>query len=158
MLLREGQDAATVNRRYFSTALHLACEAGNVDCAETLLNAKCGLHVKDTHGRHAIHYAAAADFDCAKLLIAWKAEIDPRDNDGLSPLDYTFDEDTGKMLRKHGAALSLFGSVQGGHADRVRLLIKQGASLTETKTGEDSRTHRFGERRGWRASSAPGCG
>jgi len=75
------------------------------------------------------------------LLISWKAEIDPRDHDGLSPLDYTFDENTGKMLRKHGAVLSLFGSVQGGHADRVRLLIKQGASLTERNKLERTVVH-----------------
>ena len=42
------------------------------------------------------------------------------DNDGLSPLDYTFDAPTAAALRKKGAAVSLFGSVAGGHADRVR--------------------------------------
>ena len=45
MLLQEGQDAATINRRYFSTALHLSCEAGNVECADTLLKANIAVHL-----------------------------------------------------------------------------------------------------------------
>ena len=55
-------------------------------------------------------------------------QVDVRDNDGLSPLDYTFDENTSKLLKREGADISIFGSVLGGHADRVKTLISQGAT------------------------------
>merc|ERR1719313_251896 len=133
--------AAYFGHDHMMLALHLACEAGQVMCARILLEANCDPLVKDSHGRMAMHYAAAADFDCAALLIGWKCDVNVCDNEGLSPLDYTFDDDTAKALRKKGAAVSLFGSVAGGHADRVRALLKQKADVTERNKLERTVLH-----------------
>jgi ankyrin repeat protein len=130
-----------INRRYFSTALHLACEAGQTHCARILLEAGCDPTVRDSHGRAAIHYAAAAEYDAAALLIGWKVDVNICDNDGLSPLDYTFDAPTAAALRKKGAAVSLFGSVAGGHADRVLMLLKSKADVTERNKLERTVLH-----------------
>jgi ankyrin repeat protein len=140
-LLALGQDPKVINRRYFSTALHLACEAGQTMCAMILLEANCDPTVKDSHGRMAIHYGAAADYDVAELLINWKVDVNVTDNDGLSPLDYTFDDPTIKALRKKGATASLFGSVAGGHADRVRSLLKGKADVTDRNKLERTVLH-----------------
>jgi ankyrin repeat protein len=130
-LLRKGQDPRIVNRRFLSTALHLAAESGNDRCVECLLDAECDTEMQDTHGRQPIHYAAANDLDSVKLLLRYLANVNARDHEGLSPLDFTYDTTIQELLEVRGAILSLFGSVIGGHADRVKILVEQRADLME---------------------------
>ena len=60
------------------------------------------MNVKGIGGRTPLRFAAEQGHnEIAELLIAGSAEVNAKDNNGKTPLDYT-DGETANLLRKHG--------------------------------------------------------
>lgn len=127
------------------TALHIAAASGNVDLAESLVTSNALLEMADKSGKRAMHYAADAKKNAQKLvrlLLQYRAEVQPQDLDGMTPLHLAVcasDEDhTGAvlLLLQKGAdpnavtrdGLSpLYLAANSGSTSLVRSLLKYGA-------------------------------
>ena len=123
---------ADVNKKTLSgqwTPLHYAAEKGNSKFTKALLNAHAFVNPKDVNGRTPLHYAVdcgkeswskivgdclepiekererkVQDFsETVRLLLSKGADVNVRDNDGKTPLDYSANSDISTILRRHGA-------------------------------------------------------
>jgi ankyrin repeat protein len=76
-LLRKGADPHKRNKKG-QTALHLACEADDLNAIDRFLNAGCSITTEDAEGLTALHYAARANrYESVKLILDRHKDIAP---------------------------------------------------------------------------------
>lgn len=128
-----------------STAAHYAAERGHRDVLLALLDAGCGVDVKDkwdhTPLRLALKHTVSGGFpDCARLLLRRGADVR---NCQTAEYTHTFarrgDEETLRALldagcdvdaRDFAGTTPLMIAARGGHTDCVQLLLEHGASTS----------------------------
>jgi ankyrin repeat protein/superfamily II DNA or RNA helicase len=72
-----------------SRELFEACERGDVELVEVLLDEGANPNVKDERGWTPLHYVALSGVEkIAMLLVSRKAEVNAKDNEGKTPLHY----------------------------------------------------------------------
>ena len=87
ILLSSGADTEVKNESG-STALHSACEAGNIICVQILLQNGAQVNAVDEEGNSPLHIACSAGFAAlSKQLIAFGASNTLKNQMGQSPLD-----------------------------------------------------------------------
>jgi ankyrin repeat protein len=93
-----GQDSASTNTP--PKGIHSAVLTGNLEMVQTLLQASPNFAVeKDDKGRTPLHYAAMVGrLDIAELLVANKADVNARDNHGVTPLHLASDKAMAELL------------------------------------------------------------
>lgn len=78
------KDAQSSDR---STALHIACKYGDLDCLRVLLEADANVTIKDCHGRTPLHYSImSSKLELVKCLV--EANADPHNEDKLFATPY----------------------------------------------------------------------
>ncbi len=71
----------------FGGRIHEAAQEGDVETVKALLKSNPRLVFSKQNGATPLHYAAAHDHaDVAEVLIAFKADVNARDGEGLTPL------------------------------------------------------------------------
>ncbi|KAF5981949.1 putative ankyrin repeat domain-containing protein [Fusarium bulbicola] len=121
--------------------LHIASFTGCIDLTPRLIYDQTGIQMEDNHGLQPLHYASAAGHvDIVNLLIG-KAEIDPKDCFGRTPLIYGAMNGhvaTATVLLNNGANIEMddwFGwtpllhAIDSGRVGIVDLLLRKGASV-----------------------------
>ena len=72
-----------------NTALHYACDEGNIKIVEILIGLKCDPNIKNSSNSTPLHLSAKRGyFDISKKLIEFGALIDVEDSEKNSPLHY----------------------------------------------------------------------
>eukprot|EP01125_Pyxidicula_operculata_P010578 TRINITY_DN3478_c4_g1_i2.p1 TRINITY_DN3478_c4_g1~~TRINITY_DN3478_c4_g1_i2.p1 ORF type:complete len:230 (-),score=35.23 TRINITY_DN3478_c4_g1_i2:180-869(-) len=68
--------------------LHYACDAGNLELCELLLNYSPNVNKQDNEGQTPLHYACICEHtDIISLLIKHGADVNIKDNEGQTPAD-----------------------------------------------------------------------
>jgi len=75
------------------TALHIACETGDLDVLLVLLSAKANLEAKDCHGRTPLHV------ETIKVLLDHGAKVDIKASQGLTPVHFACHMGSVEVLR-----------------------------------------------------------
>ena len=71
------------------TALHYACDEGNLKIVEVILDANCNTNIKNIHKQTPLHLSTNRGyFDISKKLIESGAELNVEDSEKNSPLHY----------------------------------------------------------------------
>ena len=86
-----GQNKAELNYKDDKgyTALHHACEEGNLKIVEILLKANCDPNIKNNINQTPLHLSAKKGyFDISKILIEYGAKLDFFDSEKNTPLHY----------------------------------------------------------------------
>lgn len=99
------------------TPLHIACLAQSVETVDTLIQHKADINLTYRDGRTALHASIikeTSSWDCTKMLLDCKIDVNKPDNFGYTPL--------------HLAALNEFGGC-------VLMLIEYGADITARTNG-----------------------
>jgi ankyrin repeat protein len=79
--------ALTWNSSVFCGQIHEAAQEGDLEKVKALLKSHPRLVFSKANGGTPLHYAAAHDHkDVAEVLLAYKADVNARDDDGLTPL------------------------------------------------------------------------
>ena len=127
-----------------STAAHIAAERGHKDVLLALLDAGCGVDVKDkwnhTPLRMALHYAVSGGSpDCARLLLRRGANVRNcqapeyahtfAQRGDVETLRALLDAGCGVDARDFSGFTPLMVAAREGHTDCARLLIQRGADF-----------------------------
>jgi ankyrin repeat protein len=113
--LRTLVSVANVNstNSHLRTALHLASQSGNGECAKLLIQCGANVHARDMYGWTALHYATKIGcVDVARDLIEAGAMVDATNNNGETALHWAI------LETHHNCAL---------------LLIERGARVSNVK-------------------------
>jgi len=87
--LKEDRGLAQETNKKKETPLHVACESGDVGCAEVLLAHNANPNVTDVEGRSALHLAVQRGYDdLVPILLAHGADAKVPDAGGLTPLHW----------------------------------------------------------------------
>lgn len=124
-LLSEGADInAKDNVKYkYMTPLHVACQRGNKEIAQLLIENKADIEARDDRwGDTALHFAAVSGHkEIVKLLIEKGGDIEAMNGDGGSPLS---------LISGYG---SIYTRDPRGQHEIIQLLIDKGANI-ETRS------------------------
>lgn len=113
-LLSQGADPNAADKAGFTALYSAAGSDYGASSAEALLNKGANPNAKTIHGLTALHQAASQGaIETMKVLIAHKADVDARDNEGYSPM--------------YGA-INLGGYRKGG-MEVIEVLLKNGANV-----------------------------
>ena len=131
--LKSGRD----NGQFAFTPLQFAAQQGDLRMASKLIAAGAELNAVGVAGRSALHFAGGRRLDIMQLLIEKGADVNARDTEGASPLDYAVwsgSLDAVAVLLAHGARLNEPEAVTGatpineaafqGHTSVVRYLLQ----------------------------------
>ncbi len=119
ILLDAGADLEAHDRFYSSTPLIYAVKNSHREMTDFLLDKGADVSARNLFGRTALHLAAekagdvfpeedkeeveSLNIDIARLLLSWQADINARDDNGKTPLDYAQTEKMNHLLRSYGA-------------------------------------------------------
>ena len=83
------------------TALHWACENGHAEIVSLLLDNNAKMDIQERNDNMTALHFAIPFTEVAELLIVAGADVDAKDNDGVSCIDMCDDADQGpnRMLR-----------------------------------------------------------
>jgi ankyrin repeat protein len=71
------------------TALHFACDEGNLKIVEIILGVDCDTNIKNIHKQTPLHISAKRGyFDISKKLIESGAELNVEDSEKNTPIHY----------------------------------------------------------------------
>ncbi len=132
--------------RSMRTPLHRACEVGNEEAVELLLDRGAAADARGFGGEGPIHCAAEAGcVEAAKLLLDEHAPLDRPDRDGRTPLHWAVDAGREEMVEfllgrganvGHRAGFALFASstpllraALHGHTGVAEILLEHGAEI-----------------------------
>lgn len=121
------------------TALHRAVQNGHIEVVNFLLGHGADANAGDDQGNRALHFAAkACQMDIVETLLAHGADINIKDKDGQTPMDRFAqsscrDEKLEKLLREHGAHMSIWGATGLGTYEEVAKLLKDNPRLVAAK-------------------------
>ena len=107
--LADGADVNAKDDDFGWTALHIAAMSTideQLEIAELLISRGAEVNAKDNSGRTPLHEAArhSSAKEISALLIAKGADINAKDEiSGLTPLDYSENDNLHEIFRKHGA-------------------------------------------------------
>lgn len=91
----------------FMSPLHLACEIGNIEIVQLLLENGADIDVLDNYFMTPLHYASNRNhFKTIKLLIKHKAKINVFDVHDRLPIHLTTDQNITKYLLKKGSYIN----------------------------------------------------
>ena len=91
----------------FMSPLHLACEIGNIEIVQLLLENGADIDVLDNYFMTPLHYASNRNhFKTIKLLIKHKAKINVFDDHDRLPIHLTTDQNITKYLLKKGSYIN----------------------------------------------------
>ena len=114
--------------------------AGRADILQTILKQNPAAVATKALGKRLLHLAAVnGDVESVKILIAAKADLQAKDNRGLSPLGYALIKKHGEveaLLRQHGARENLFDAVFINDVKTVAALLEQDPTLAAATDGE----------------------
>jgi ankyrin repeat protein len=87
--------------------LHLACEIGNIEIVQLLLENGADIDVLDNYFMTPLHYASNRNhFKTIKLLIKHKAKINVFDDHDRLPIHLTTDQNITKYLLDKGSYIN----------------------------------------------------
>lgn len=105
------------------------------ECAEALLTGGADVHVTLADGRTALHLAAQRqNRELAQVLLKFKAEVNARDNQGLTPLDFAL----GRNRPKSGVPYTVTSPMSRFEGDPVDLGENSVAILLRQSGGLDN--------------------
>ena len=82
-----------------NTALHYACDEGNLKIVEILLEVKCDPNIKNIHKQTPLHLSAKRGyFDISKLLIEHGAQLNLYDSEKNTPIHYVCQNNSVELL------------------------------------------------------------
>lgn len=149
-LLSKGAD---VNATQGGLLLPLAQAAstGNTEIAKLLLQKGAQVNKTDPFGRAALLIAVMnGRVDMTRLLIQNGADVNLKNGENVTPLHWA-SADCAAILIEHGADIHnrsktnqvspLMDAAAAGNADKVRLLLEKGASITETNRFKSEPLH-----------------
>lgn len=91
----------------FMSPLHLACEIGNIEIVQLLLENGADIDVLDNYFMTPLHYASNRNhFKTIKLLIKHKAKINVFDDHDRLPIHLTTDQNITKYLLDKGSYIN----------------------------------------------------
>jgi ankyrin repeat protein len=123
-------------------SLHAACEDGNFDVVQALLDH--GANVNERNIRHRtplILASRSGKYEVAKLLIKYGADVNCRNKEGWTPLHLASRDgylDVAQLLLDHGADVNvkeqelwtpIHLALSNDHVDTARLLLERGAHV-----------------------------
>ena len=83
-----------------NTALHYACEEGNLKIVEILLGFKCNPNIKNSANNTPLHLSAKNGyFDISKKLLEFGAELNSENSEKNSPLHYVCENNYIELLK-----------------------------------------------------------
>lgn len=125
-----------------TTALHTACEKGNVECLEVLLGEQPDLSLVNKAGCSPLHVAAySGNTECAKKILEHKVHVGTQDGKKMTALHHAAakgHKECVELLLNNKASLNgkdkdgrtpLLMAIQGAHEDVVKLLLDRGAKV-----------------------------
>lgn len=144
LTVTEGSGGMTLSAPGAGSVLIYAAESGNPEMVREILRYHPKLEQRDREGKTAVFAAGEYRYEveeskraeCVRLLVEAGADVNPRDNNGNTPLHETFLADVEKELLKLGADVNarnkdgetpIFTTVDD---DAIPLFIEHGADLT----------------------------
>eukprot|EP00434_Breviolum_minutum_P023960 symbB.v1.2.021145.t1/scaffold1812.1/size105704/9 len=129
------------------TPLLVACQQGNCEVAELLLQAKADIHSGGCYGKSPLQMAAERDhLEVARLLVEAKADLNSTSRYGRSPLQIACERGHLKVVRLlilAGVDVNLTGrygrtplqlACEHGHLQTARVLLRCGAEINKKGT------------------------
>lgn len=119
--------------------LHRAVQNGHLETVNDLLAHGADVNAGDDQGTRVLHTAAkACRIDIVETLLAHGADINIKDKDGQTPMDRFAqsscrDAKLAKLLREHGAQMSIWGATGLGAYEDVVNLLKQDRHLVAAR-------------------------
>jgi ankyrin repeat protein len=141
----------------FCGEIHDAAKAGDLAKVKALLKENPELVLsKDKAGFTSLHWAAYKGYkNLAELLLANKADVNARDNDGWKPLHMAVHKDMAVLLLANNADINttdnhykrtpLHQAASSGAKDVVELLIAKGADVNAKANNGETPLHRAAE-------------
>ena len=139
------------------TALHHACDKGQISAVEVLLRAGADPNVKDEHGATAVHWAASSGKVALFSIIvghhAQESFLHVEDANGASPIHWAAAKghvDVVKVLLRKGAPLEhqdkhmmtpLHRAAMMGHDAMAKLLLQEGSDAARQDRDGNTALH-----------------
>ena len=118
-------DGADVNGSFSMgfRPLFYAAMAGGEATLGLLLSQRADVRAKNQEGRTCLHWAVRnGHLNCARTLIAAKAAVDVRDEEGVAPIDLATAFSKEDCVRHPEAAVFMFGTALSRQRTRLQLL------------------------------------
>ena len=125
-----------------TTALHIVCQLGNVECLEVLLEEQPDLSFVNKSGCSPLHVAAqSGNTECVKRILQHKVHVGTQDGSKMTALHHAAAKGHKvcvELLLNHNAPLNgkdkdgrtpLLMAIQGAFKDVVQLLLERGAKV-----------------------------
>lgn len=136
------------------TALHKACQIGDAETVDILLQHGADVHATDIHGQTPLHHICQNHgYALAKKLINFGANIQCRDNKGRTPLIHACEKKDFPMVelllahkahifaKDHQGKTPLHYACENESLPLVEFLIKQGADINEKDERGETALH-----------------
>lgn len=136
------------------TPLHLAVEAGEVECAKLLLSAGADVNILDFDKRSALHLALEQqEQELVELLVQSGANVNQTSQDFVSPLHFVAQRGPGavmKLLLDKGADVKLVNddgwsalhlAARAGNAEKVQMLVVAGSAVSAPNSQGNTPLH-----------------
>lgn len=140
-LAKKGTSATKVNPNG-TTGLHIACQLGNIECLEVLLEEQPDLSFVNKSGCSPLHVAAqSGNIECVRRILQHKVHVGTQDGRKMTALHHAAakgHKGCVELLLNNNASLNgkdkdgrtpLLMAIQGAFEDVVKLLLEKGAKV-----------------------------
>ncbi|KAL8897576.1 MAG: hypothetical protein Q9207_007148 [Kuettlingeria erythrocarpa] len=151
------KNADPTRQNWYGTALHVACEAGQIGSIEALLDAGVDVNSPDSHGRLPLTCAVEEEhIDAMRTLLERGADVNFADAEGATPLFLAVqsgarpeivrillehDADPNTMIQSGDVAIHFAAFYDDDDGKIARMLLDHGAKIDALNTHERTVVH-----------------